>query len=244
MARGAALAEALGRLEERYRSGVVLPGGRAAEWRALRRVPFGVASLDALLEGGVVAGEPAALVGHGSTGTVTLAHVLVASAQSRGGEVAWLDPLRSFDPLAASRAGVDLARLLLVRAAGDALVFAAGILARSSAFVLIVLDLGASFAPVQASVAVLDATVARVRASGQALLVLGDRAPSRHSFTTVAVRRREWLRERGRIVGWRSLATRPHDDRAASLLFAPLALPRRTLVDEGVVELSRAEAVG
>jgi RecA/RadA recombinase len=243
----APLAEAIGRLEERYGNGVVLPGGAREEWRALRTIPFGIASLDALLEGGVVAGEPQLLLGAPSSGATTLALALAASAQGSGGEVAWLDPLRCFDPLAAARGGVDLARLLLIRGAhGDALAFAASVVARSSAFVLVVLDLG-SHGPLgvtRADAGAIATVVARARAAHVALVVVSDRAlgpQARSASAPLAVlelRRVEWLTLGGRIVGWRSEASRLHARRVASLAFAPLALPPRLVVDEGLLEFS------
>ena len=234
MARGAALAEAITRLEERYGNGVVLPGGAREERRALRTIPFGIASLDALLEGGIVAGEPQALVGEPASGMLTLAVSLAASAQRSGGEVVWLDPTASFDPLAAARAGVDLARLLVVRAEGDDLVFAASVVARSSAFVLVIIDAGAFGRVPDPALATF---IARARAASVPLLVLGDRGGSCAAMLPlVEVRRREWLRRGGRLVGWRSEAARPHDRRVASLAFVPLALPPRIVVDEGLRE--------
>lgn len=239
----APLAQAISRLEERYGNGVVLPGGAREERRALRTIPFGIASLDALLEGGVVAGEPQLLLGAPSSGVTTLALALAASAQGSGGEVAWLDPVGCFDPLAATRGGVDLARLLLIRGAhGDALAFAANVVARSSAFVLVVLDLPLGVA--RADAGAIATVVARARAAHVALLVLGDRAgaPRGRSasapLAVIELRRVEWLSLGGRLIGWRSEASRLHERRVASLAFAPLALPPRLVVDEGLREVT------
>src|ERR671935_103522 len=99
MARGAALAEAIARLEGRFGCGVVLPGDEYLERAATRKLAFGVASLDALTDGGIAAGEPQVLIGGASSGAVTVAISLVRSAQNGGGEVAWLDASASFDPL-------------------------------------------------------------------------------------------------------------------------------------------------
>jgi RecA/RadA recombinase len=245
MAKGA-LAQAITRLEERYGNGVVLPGGAREERRALRTIPFGIASLDALLEGGVVAGEPQLLLGAPSSGATTLALALAASAQGSGGEVVWLDPASCFDPLAAARGGVDLARLLLIRSAyGDELAFAANVVARSGAFVLVVLDLGGRGADTRSAGRVarepgaIATVVARARAANVPLLVL-DHAPGRSDGAPLAVielRRVEWLSLGGRIVGWRSEASRLHERRVASLAFAPLALPPRLIADEGLREI-------
>lgn len=240
MARGAALAEAIARLEERFGSSVVLPGGaREERGKATGRLAFGVASLDTLVDGGLAPGEPYALLGAASSGATTLAFRLAAAAQASGGDVAWLDPTRSFDPLTAAAAGLELDRVLLVRADEDDVAFAGSVLARSSAFVLVVLDLG----KLRAAATDLATIVARARAARVPLLVLGEHVPSRASIPVVTARRAEWLREGCRLVGWRSEVTRAHDGRIVRLAFAPLALPPRPLVDEGVVE-TRLEAVG
>jgi len=238
MARGVALAEAIARLEERYGSGVVLPGGAHDERAATRKLPFGIASLDALTEGGVAAGEPFALVGAASSGALTVALSLVGSAQSAGGEIAWLDASSSFDPLAAAQAGVDLERLLVIRAEGTELAFAATVVARSSAFVLVVADLVST--PVSSET--IGTIVARARAAHVPLLVLADHPFARVAMPHLELRHRDWLRASGRLIGWRSEASREHDSQVATLAFAPLALPPRALVDEGLGEF-RLEAV-
>jgi RecA/RadA recombinase len=239
MARGAALAEAIARLEERYGSGVVLPGGTREARGATRRLAFGVASIDALVDGGIAAGEPLALVGAASSGALTLALALVRSAQSSGGDVAWLDASTSFDALAAAQASVDLERVLVVRVGDEDLAFVASVIARSSAFALIVADL----VDTRVSTDALATVVARARAAHVPLLVLADRPVARVALPTVELRRREWLRDAGRLVGWRSEAMRQHDMRTASLAFVPLALPAQSLVDGGVCA-SRLKAVG
>lgn len=232
MARGVALAEAIARLEERYGSGVVLPGGAREERAATRKLAFGIASLDALSGGGVAAGEPFALVATASTGTLTLAASLVRSAQNAGGEVAWLDASAAFDPLSAFAAGVELDRLLIVRAEEDELAFAATVVARSSAFALIVTDLVST----HVSSETIGTIVARARAAEVPLLVLADHVFPRVAMPVIELRHREWLREAGRIIGWRSEASRPYDMRIASLAFEPLALPPRAFIDEGLRE--------
>lgn len=252
--RGASLARALTRLEERYGAGIVLPADEAAEREAARRIPFGIASLDALLDGGLAAGEPLALLGAPTSGAFTLALEAAAAAQSRGGEVAWVDPSRSFDPLAAARHGVDLERLLLLGVAGGEVPFTAVTVARSAAFVLLVIDLGPRFAQ-RCAVDAIAPVVAQARAAGVATLVLAEGAASRRisserpgravALPSVEVRRVGWVRHAGRIVGWRSVVARGYPSGGARLSFAPLALPPVPLADEGLMALPRvAEAAG
>lgn len=233
----AALAEpavesAFARLERRFGTGVLFAGPAAAQRRAARRIPLGTPSLDALLEGGAVAGEPLVISGSESSGAVTLALHAAGSAQQRGGEIAWIDPTRSFDALAATRAGIDLERLLLVRCASTDVTFAAATLARARAFVLIVLDLGARVSAAPKDV-LSGPTVAQLRASGGAALVLAGERAQRGAFSSmIRLRRVEWLRASGRLIGWRSLATSAHAAMSASLSFFPLAAPSTELVDE------------
>ena len=102
---------------------------------------------------------------------------------------------------------------------------------------LVVLDLTrADVGPAE-----LGTVLARARAARVRLLVIGDRVAN-VSAPLASVRRREWLRENGRLVGWRSEVTREHDDRVARLAFVPLALPPRAVVDEGL-EIARVEAL-
>lgn len=244
--RGAFLASAVTRLEERFGTGAVLTGAEASEREASRRMSLGIASLDALLDGGLLAGEPLALLGAPTSGALTLALEAAAAAQARGGEVAWLDPSRSFDPLAAARLGVDLARLLLLRVAGDEIPFTATTVARSAAFVLLVIDLGPRFAQ-RCSIGALAPVVAQGRAAGVATLVLAERAERSIALPSVELRRTGWVRQKeavaslhaGRVVGWRSLARCGYRAEVARLSFAPLALPSAPLVDEGLRTMPR-----
>lgn len=233
-----ALATALARLEERFGDGAVLSAVEAAERQSARRISLGVASVDELLDGGIAAGEPLALLGAPSSGAATLALTAARAAQSSGGEVAWLDPARSFDALAASRCGVDLERLLLLRADGDDIPFVATTVARSAAFVLLVIDLAFS----RASVDALAPVVPQTRAAGVATLIVAANPGRRLALPSLEVRRVGWLRRAGRTIGWCAIAARRHRSDVARLSFAPLALPPSLVVDEGLRTI--AEAVG
>src|SRR5205814_1454776 len=83
-------------------------------------------SLDRVTGGGIRAGEPLAFVGPLTAGKLALALQVAAAAQREGGMVAWIDPSASFDPLAAMRAGVDLDRVVVVRARDASEVLIAG----------------------------------------------------------------------------------------------------------------------
>jgi hypothetical protein len=115
--------------------------------RRLAPVPFGVASLDALLEGGLPRGELSELHGPASSGRTGLALALAARTTRAGALVAWVDPADRLDPASAAAAGVVLSRLLWVRGEGRAprglpqAVAALGTLAGSGIFELLVFDL-------------------------------------------------------------------------------------------------------
>src|SRR5207302_1122856 len=77
-----------------------------------------------------------------------LAHRAAAGAQRDGGTVLWVDPSATFDPLAATRAGIDLERLIVVRAkTRDAVLLAAGAALRGDGFRLAVVRTGPQPAP-------------------------------------------------------------------------------------------------
>jgi hypothetical protein len=78
-----------------------------------------VQELNAVLEG-FPRGAITEITGPASSGRTTLLHTALAAATSRGEYCALIDAAGSFDPHSAAAAGVELARLLWVRSAGDA----------------------------------------------------------------------------------------------------------------------------
>jgi len=200
------LADAIARVEGRFGTHV-LAHGAATERRATERHIQTDSSLDALAPG-LSSGAPIAFIGTGSTGKVALAHRAAAGAQRDGGTVLWVDPTATFDPLLAARSGVDLSRLIVVRAkTRDAVLLAAGAALRSDGFRLAVVDTGPQLAP--------GSTIARiddlapllpiVRSSPAALLVISDTRPMRLAIPTFTVARLAWRARFGRTAGWTSL---------------------------------------
>src|SRR5260221_14623894 len=128
-----ALAQAIASVEGRFGTHVLAHGavvGRRADERRIQTAR----SLDALTPG-LAAGAPLAFVGTGSTGKVALAHRAAAGAQRDGGSVLWVDPSATFDAAAAQRSGVDLSRLIVVRAPSrDDVLLATGAALRSDGF--------------------------------------------------------------------------------------------------------------
>jgi RecA/RadA recombinase len=202
----AALARAIASVEGRFGTHV-LAHGAATERRTSERRIVTASSLDTLTPG-LASGAPLAFVGTGTTGKVALAHRAAAGAQRDGGTVLWVDPTGTFDPLAALRAGVDLARVFVVRArTRDDVLLAAGAALRSDGFRLAVVDTGPRLAP-QSAVARIDdlaPLLPMVRASAAALLVLSDARATRLAIPTFTVARVAWQERFGRTTGWTSL---------------------------------------
>ncbi|HUV96049.1 MAG TPA: hypothetical protein VMU57_19970 [Edaphobacter sp.] len=84
--------------------------------RGLRpAAPTGVATVDALLEGGFPIGAITELAGPESSGRTSLTLSFLARITREGKVAAWVDASDSFDPESAAAAGVDLDRVLWVR---------------------------------------------------------------------------------------------------------------------------------
>lgn len=200
MAVAAALTEAIARLDGRFGARTVttatVAADRGADRRFLTETPFD------RLSGGIAAGSALALVGEGTCGKVTLAMRAVAGAQREGAAALWVDGARSFDPVAAHRAGVDLRRLIVVRPrTREELLLATGAGLRSEGFRLVVVDVGPSFAQV-ATADALTSALPHVRGSTAALVVVSDAPPVRLPVTTFGFERIEWKGEHGRTSGW------------------------------------------
>ncbi len=84
-----------------------------------RLAPTGCTELDAALGGGLRRGHLSEITGASSSGRTTIAVQMLGAATARGEAVALIDACDTFDPLSADAHGIDLARLLWVREAGD-----------------------------------------------------------------------------------------------------------------------------
>ena len=220
----AELASAVARIEGRY-GAHALARGDAAERHRAELVIATDTSLDRVIGGGLAAGEPIAFIGPPSVGKLTLALRAAAGAQGQGGMVAWIDPMASFDPLAAERAGIDLERLVLIRTREVALATAASL--RSEGFRLVVVDTGE---PGLGAIDIdeLAPALPAVRGSPAALLIVAGERGSRVAIPTYLFDRVRWERRFARTVGWSFAVGRAHaSDRA---LF-------RVAADGGFVDL-------
>ena len=80
-----------------------------------RVAPFGLASLDERLFGGLPRGQVSEIVGPVSSGRTSLAWSWLGAATKRRESVALIDTFDRLDPATAAECGVDLSRLLWVR---------------------------------------------------------------------------------------------------------------------------------
>lgn len=198
-----ALAQAIARVEGRFGTHVLAHGAAVEQHAAERRILTG-SSLDTLTPG-LAAGAPLAFVGTGTSGKVALAHRAAAGAQRDGGSVLWVDPSATFDAAAAQRAGVDLGRLIVVRApTRDEVLLATGAALRSDGFRLAVVDTGAQLVA-GTSIDDLAPLVPIVHSSPAALLVISDVRARRLAIPTFAFARVAWQQRFGHTTGWTSL---------------------------------------
>jgi hypothetical protein len=223
------LADAIASVEGRFGTHV-LAHGAVAERRADERRIRTESSLDGLTPG-LASGAPLAFVGSGSTGKVALAHRAAAGAQRDGGTVLWIDQTGTFDPLAALRANVDLARVFVVRArTRDDVLLAAGAALRSDGFRLAVVDTGPQLAPGSTGIDDLAPLLPIVRSSPAALLVVSDTRAIRLAIPTFSFARVGWAERFGRTTGWTSLVAE-----RALFHFAALGAESRDLGTRGAL---------
>jgi len=231
------LAQAIARIEGRFGVHAVTRGAAAERHRSELAIATGT-SLDRVIGTDLAAGEPLAFIGPPSVGKLALALRAVAGAQAQGGTVAWVDPTASFDPLTAQRAGVDLDRVIVVRARGDGVALAAAAALRSEGFRLVVVDAGdRAFGGI--AVDDLAPALPAVRGSPAALLVIAGEMwgppagakPSRLAIPVCLFERVAWDRRHGRTVGWSFAVSRSGGTRRSLFCltvegsFAPLDSP-------------------
>jgi recombination protein RecA len=77
-----------------------------------RRLSSHIASIDALIGGGIARGRISEIIGRPGCGRTSLAASFAASATRRGEVAAWIDSSGAFDPSSLNAAGADLGRIL------------------------------------------------------------------------------------------------------------------------------------
>lgn len=190
----------------------------AAPWAARPRdvASTGMAALDAALAGGLPRGHLSEIVGPRSAGRTTVLCAALAAAAARGEAVALVDPCDRFDPASAERAGLDVAKLLWVRDAGDPVraLKALNLILQAGGFGVVALDLADVPGPAVRRVPHTTwMRLARVLEGSQTAAVLlgGERIARSAGGVTVALdaARPCWSGESDRTRLLRAVAPRP-----------------------------------
>ncbi len=145
-----ALQTALSQIDKSFGKGTVMRLGDRPEMN-VEAIPTGSLALDAALGiGGVPKGRIIEIYGPESSGKTTLALHILAEAQKRGGEVAFVDAEHALDPVYAAAVGVDTDNLLVSQPdTGEQALEITDALVRSGAVDAIVVDSVAALVPKQ-----------------------------------------------------------------------------------------------
>lgn len=136
-----AIDTAIAQIEKMYGAGAVMRLGAAKTYQ-VDSIPTGSMTLDiALGIGGVPKGRIVEIYGPESSGKTTVALHIVAEAQKRGGEAAFIDVEHALDPVYAKALGVDIDSLLVSQPdSGEQALEIMEALVRSGAIDVVVLD--------------------------------------------------------------------------------------------------------
>ena len=145
-----ALQTALAQIDKSFGKGTVMRLGDRPEMN-VEAIPTGSLALDAALGiGGVPKGRIIEIYGPESSGKTTLALHILAEAQKRGGEVAFVDAEHALDPVYAAALGVDTDNLLVSQPdTGEQALEITDALVRSGAIDVVVVDSVAALVPKQ-----------------------------------------------------------------------------------------------
>ena len=143
-----ALDAALLQIEKNFGKGSVMKLGERAHVQ-VEALPTGALSLDyALGIGGLPKGRIIEIYGPESSGKTTVALHVIAEAQARGGEVAFIDAEHALDPSYAKKLGVNVEELIVSQPdTGEQALEIAEMLVRSNAIDVIVIDSVAALVP-------------------------------------------------------------------------------------------------
>lgn len=143
-----ALETAMAQIEKAYGKGSIMRLGDN-ERVVVEAIPTGSLTLDlALGIGGVPRGRIIEIYGPESSGKTTLALHIVAEAQKRGGEVAFIDAEHALDPVYAQALGVNIQNMLISQPdTGEQGLEITEALVRSGAIDVIVVDSVAALVP-------------------------------------------------------------------------------------------------
>jgi recombination protein RecA len=144
---GDAVKAALADIEKQFGVGAIMKMGEHSHVE-IARVPSGSIALDIALGGGVPKGRIIEIFGPESSGKTTLALHMVAEAQKRGEQAAFIDAEHALDVQYAKRIGVDVDNLLVSQPDdGESALEIAETLVRSGGIGIIVIDSVAALTP-------------------------------------------------------------------------------------------------
>jgi recombination protein RecA len=148
-ARSKAIDAALSQIEKQFGKGTIMKLGQKGAAVAVESIPTGSISFDlALGIGGFPRGRVIEIYGPEATGKTTLALHVVAEAQKRGGQAAFIDAEHALSPAYAARIGIDIDNLLISQPDfGEQALEIAEVLVRSGAVDVIVVDSVAALVP-------------------------------------------------------------------------------------------------
>ncbi len=143
-----ALSAVFNAIEKQYGKGSIMKLGDATTVDT-DAIPTGSLTLDmALGIGGVPKGRVIEIYGPESSGKTTVALHIVAEAQKRGGEAAFIDAEHALDPVYAKNLGVDIDNLIVSQPdTGEQALEIAEALVRSGALDVVVIDSVAALVP-------------------------------------------------------------------------------------------------
>ncbi len=145
-----AIKMAMAQIEKQYGKGSIMRlGQKMGEQSAIETIPTGSIALDlALGVGGLPKGRIVEIYGPEASGKTTLALHVIAEAQKRGGQCAFVDAEHALDPTRAEAIGVNLDDLLLSQPdTGEQALEITETLIRSGAIDVIVVDSVAALVP-------------------------------------------------------------------------------------------------
>jgi len=147
--RGKALDAALSQIEKQFGKGAVMKLGQKEAAVKAEVIPTGSISFDLSLGiGGFPRGRVVEIFGPEATGKTTLALHVIAEAQRRGGQAAFIDAEHALDPQYASKVGINVDELLISQPDyGEQALEIAEVLVRSGAVDVIVVDSVAALVP-------------------------------------------------------------------------------------------------
>ncbi len=144
-----AIDAALSQIEKQFGKGTIMKLGQKGVAVAVESIPTGSISFDlALGIGGFPRGRVVEIYGPEATGKTTLALHVIAEAQKRGGQAAFIDAEHALYPSYAAQIGVDIDNLLISQPDfGEQALEIAEVLVRSGAVDVIVVDSVAALVP-------------------------------------------------------------------------------------------------